>query len=612
MNFETNFTTLQGGSMRPLSYLSLKLFVLLMVVSSPFTQTEGAAKTFPYIQLKPSQPVALTDTVRLQIMLGTASNSCWAPTFSNCSFVIEQSPLAIYPPLFNVKVKFTLNPVPKDRICTDVYNPVDYGPLFILGVLKLGAYQVSIDTTIYGTFSVVEGPIPVVGKTLKGRVYDDPYPLKIASNPIPNAKIHLVSGPIPIGNTQETAAAEASSLFISDSTVTNNAGEFSFAKLQQGLYDLTCMHKDFRTITLRLRILSDTSVYLTMVPNSAHASVKGLVTVVGSDGGMTPLEGCNIVVYKGIVLSIVGAEASSDILISTMTDKDGKYAIDSIPIGANGEIEYVHAFKGDRYVDYQKVALYNMKTETVDFKFAEPYQNSDSVVVRGIVFKTATNKYSYRKDEPVKIRYSVANTTDQQVAFGAFDGGCEYDLSITMIPAITIAEKVLYRQSAQALICYDTLSYIIVNPHQAVVKNFPDYYLPDLTSFAPTNNKIMLMVSAQLRGQKYDSTKAGVPIEIRLEPTAVAENKGASGRLPSSCKMQDHALALSLLRAQNVSVNVYGLDGRMHPNASFTRNLLAGTHTLSLTGLMQIKGMCIVGVKGADFEKVFSVVNVKN
>jgi hypothetical protein len=598
--------------MKPISYRAVQLFLVLMTFSSPFAQPGSAVDTFPYLAVTPPNPVALTDSVKVQIILGIASNSCFAPTFGNLSFVIEESPLTIYPPLFTVKVTFTQDSFPK-KICPDVYNPVNYGPIFKLGVLKLGAYQVRDENRTYGKFSVSQAILPSPYCALKGNVYDDPYPLKIASRPIPNAKLYLMSPPIPRDLSKKTG----SSIFTSDSTTTDGNGAFTFEKIGKGSYELTCRHKEFRTITQEIQVKSDTSIFIKMVSNNNYAAVAGLVTVIGTNGNATPLEGCNIAIYKGIVLPVVGlSEHSSgsnyDILLSTMTDKDGKYAIDSIPINANPELWFVHAFKGDRYFDYQKVAFYNMKTEKVDFKFVDPYQNRDSVIWKGIVFCTATNKYSYRADEPVKIRYSITNTTDQQVTFGSFNGGCEYELIVTEIPALPSAEeKEIYTQSHQALICYDTLSSINIGPHQTVIHNFADFYLSNISSFAPTNNKVMLRAAALLRGARYDSTKASVPVEIRLDPTSISEKTGKSQRSLTSCDLRDRHIALNLPQAQNISVAVYSLDGKLHRDVSFSRNLTGGAHLLTLNGLQKKKGIYIVGVKGLGFEKKFTVAQMK-
>jgi hypothetical protein len=595
--------------------LKSAILVAVAIVQAALAQTgSDEATTFPYLSLTPAKPVA-GDVVTMKIMLGTASNSCAAPTFSNISFTIEQSMLTIYPPLFTVKVKFRQDSIPIGKVCPAVYNPVDYGPAFGLGALKVGSYAVvdAIDEKkTYGNFTVVEGPAPVTGKTLKGKIYDDPYPTKRMARPIPSVKVFIEAGPMPLTSAAAEPASQSAALILRDSAFTDSLGAFVFTKLSQGNFNLTCTHKEFRTITKSFFLRSDTSISLTMVSVSAFAAVQGTVTMVSPENGrVAPLEGCTVTVSKGQYLPTVGTEAWKTQILWVITDVNGKYAIDSIPITANGETWYVNAFRGAQYRDNQPVTLSNMSVMTVDFKFMLPYQNSDSVVVHGAVFRTATDKYVYRKDEPVKVRYSITNTTRTDFVYGPFNMGCEYDLAVMVIPTVTAApQKEIYRQSDQLTVCLAAIDSIVVSAGKTVVKDFPDYYLPALTSFAPTGNKIILMVTARLRGAKYDTTAVGVPIEVRLDPTAVAGGTETMAGFTAPCDVRGGKIALQLPRAQNVSVALFRLDGKMLPGAAYSRMLQAGSHLLPFAQGKMPKGMFVVGVKGSDFQKKFNVMNV--
>ncbi len=110
----------------------------------------------PAISVSPSSPVANADSVKLFLRLGSASNSCEAPTFTGISFVIQESALTIYPPVFNVALSYTLGPK-LPIVCPDIYDPVDYGPVFQLGKLAMGTYNVTDQNTKsqVGSFSVV-------------------------------------------------------------------------------------------------------------------------------------------------------------------------------------------------------------------------------------------------------------------------------------------------------------------------------------------------------------------------------------------------------------------------------------------------------------------------
>jgi hypothetical protein len=124
----------------------------LLLASHSFGQI--IAPAYPYLILTPASPAANKDSVTVQLVLGTAGNSCMAPTFTNEKFTIVPSMLAIYPPQFGVAVTYTTVPVPPGKMCPLIYMPVQYGPVFKLGKLSLGNYNVTDAGTLAGTFSV--------------------------------------------------------------------------------------------------------------------------------------------------------------------------------------------------------------------------------------------------------------------------------------------------------------------------------------------------------------------------------------------------------------------------------------------------------------------------
>jgi hypothetical protein len=93
--------------------------------------------------------------------------------------------------------------------------------------------------------------------------------------------------------------------------------------------------------------------------------------------------------------------------------------------------------------------------------------------------------------------------------------------------------------------------------------------------------------------------------------TLAAEYTPNTGR-SATCLVRDRNLVLSLRQAQDVSVMVYDLDGKIHSKGCFKRHIPAGTHTLPLTIGQTPKGMYIVGVSCAEFAKNISVMNAKN
>jgi len=111
---------------------------------------------YPHISVMPSSPRASTDSVALFLALGSASNSCKVPySYGDISYTVQESPLAIYPPIFTVTLSYK-SLVNTPIICPDIYDPVDYGPQYGLGKLAVGTYNVTDQNTKkqVGSFSV--------------------------------------------------------------------------------------------------------------------------------------------------------------------------------------------------------------------------------------------------------------------------------------------------------------------------------------------------------------------------------------------------------------------------------------------------------------------------
>jgi hypothetical protein len=137
------------------------LFLTVLCCVSVYAQVIDPVAAYPFISVTPASPAAGKDSVKLVLALGTAGNSCLAPTFTDISFVIQQSPLDIFPPIYTVALSYTLVPVPPGKMCPFIYAPVDYGPTFSFGKLALGTYNVADQVTkkLVGSFSVVNSPV---------------------------------------------------------------------------------------------------------------------------------------------------------------------------------------------------------------------------------------------------------------------------------------------------------------------------------------------------------------------------------------------------------------------------------------------------------------------
>jgi hypothetical protein len=581
-----------------------------------FTSASGdAAAKYPFIVVQPDTPNAEKDSVVLQIMRGRANNSCLAPTYAGVSFSIEMSPLTIYPPLFTVTVQYKEIPPPKDKVCPDVYNPVDYGPVFKLGVLKLGSYAVVDSNKTVGTFIVVKkGEIPLYA--IKGKVIDDPSPLKRMGLPIPDVQIVVMKR---VSRVTTSDPASISNIPIPETPVctakTGSNGEFAVSSLASGLYRLYCTHPDFNPATLALALKSDTSVTITMVATTASAAITGLVTEIVSSSGVAiarkPVEACTVQVERPAIYYIDGATTPSiepglpSASLRTITDKNGAYTISKIPIAYNGEKWLVRAFKSGYSTEVATVALYNMRTDSVNFDLQPPFTNTASKTVDGIIYSIATNKSLYLIGEGIVAQYAITNTTNTAVKFSPFAMQCEYDMTIA-----TAAGRKIF-QLSDVTECLESFApvEITVKPGETVIKNFPTYYLPEVSTADMSNQQIAsLLVSGRLRGEKYDFTEVLVGIKVQNVRTPAVPDKGkTNGLAPVTCVPARSGIELILSEPQAISCAVYALDGKINRDLSFKKELASGSHLVSFPASEKGNGVYIVKISSRNYSRAFKI-----
>ncbi|MBN1760855.1 MAG: hypothetical protein JW863_21185 [Chitinispirillaceae bacterium] len=604
--------------------------VFTLTTSAQSIVTDPPEREKPYLVLSPTDPVAERDTIQLLIVLGTASNSCTAPTFSNCVYSLEQNKTTIYPPFYTLKVKFTEDPPPADRACLTIYDPVDYGPIFHLGPLAAGTYQVVEETdatddeadppVVFGTFVIPdERIIEPVMFSMKGTVTDDPFPLKRASMPVENAVVYLSSLDLNQRGVFETVE-QIIAAGLRDSSVTDEQGTYRFDYVSAGTHIVSIVHPQYRMSPVMVSVGSDTTVNFTVISSEASAAVVGYVELNKADNaGIVPVEGCTVSVRKNLSSGSIGVEnlVPPKPPIQVVTDGDGYFTVENIPITANGESWSVSASYRSPSLSYslsKAVVLSNMVSDTADFLFSEPFSNSASVSDDGITFTIAASRKTYSVDEPVEIRYTITNPTGSPVTFGSFSQGCEYDLVISRE-----GDRVVYRESA-ARVCPDMVSTITVDPGESVTHTFPPFDVAEhlfdiLEGAAVAPQTLVVTFSARLMGEEYEVTEAGVPVTIDFtEQVGVKTPRKASNATAVTFNAARNLLAFNFDQPQDVSIAVYTLAGVRIPSVSRQLTIPAGGHTLSLECIVRNRGrsggVYIVGVRGTGFSKRFRTVHL--
>ncbi len=598
------------GIMRFTGPAILQVLSVILALSLPLSaRGHIVAKKYPYLIVTPTAPQGDTDQVGVRIMLGEASNSCVAPVCTADSFVVLEGNLAVFPPQFIIQVAFTETPLPPGLACPAVYNPVDYGPSFHLGILRPGVYTVTgfrtaTEEAVYGQFTVADST-GRSGLTVKGTVKDDPFPAEIMPQPVSDAALIIRSFPRVVN------AREIAPEIFCDTVTTDVYGNYLFRGVPADTYVLTCIHTGFRTVERYVTVSADATQDFFLVSTGAFAAVAGTVSMFDPENAdPAPVEGCSITVYRNRYAAVGGPIFSEDLKFYAVTDENGRFLVESIPITANGEPWTVRAVFGS-YNDAQNVGLRNMFTDSANFILSGSYQNRDSVKFDGAFFTISTNKAVYRRNEPVIIQYSITNTMRSSRTYGPFSAGCEYDLIIT--PLWTAVEAEIYRESNHP-VCTGVERFITVEPLQTVMKEFR-YTMPDLTSLGTSEppdalvapGTILLRVAARLRGEEYANTLASVVISVDNDPVGVSasarEISGAGSKVSHNAR--SGVVTLGIAETQDVHFRLYTLSGASVPGGSLSRRIPAGIHSVALPYANLGKGTYVVSVKGKNFEKRF-------
>lgn len=224
---------------------------------------------------------------------------------------------------------------------------------------------------------------PVRLVTVSGIVNDDPYPMKRMSQPIGNAKVELwrssmvydvqsspVIGPVPFWQRI-------------DSTYTDGQGKFTFKPVNAENYQLRCSHSGYADNQVIVNTLRDTSVTISLVAASAKAQITGSVSEachdpMGMPCIMSPIPQCTVTVTKGSSLMEPALIAS----YTTVTNNNGQYTFDSIPVSKNGERITISATKKGYTTKSVDTLIRNTTTTTVNVVLTGKEETSkDSVSI---------------------------------------------------------------------------------------------------------------------------------------------------------------------------------------------------------------------------------------
>jgi hypothetical protein len=216
------------------------------------------------------------------------------------------------------------------------------------------------------TAAVAQVTIPVTAVSISGTVFDDPYPMRRASMPIPGTKVGLWRQ-LAVLNSAGTVLPDSVRI---DAAVTDASGKFSFPSATAGTYLITVDDSGYNSRSISVYVTRDTSMMILLVSAGAHAHVAGTVWqacsgVLGMPCILSAVAGCTVTVVKDMSVA-----SPAPVLVQSftaVTNTQGQYSFDSIPVTVNGERISVSAGKTGFVVASVDTSIRNTTTTTVNF-----------------------------------------------------------------------------------------------------------------------------------------------------------------------------------------------------------------------------------------------------
>ena len=553
---------------------------------------------YPQPVLTPASPTQ-KDSVTLWLILGQSSSSC-VPTYMPSYKVTQVSHnvcvRAPCPQDYVISITYTENPaLPLGRPCLLVVT--NYGPRFEFGKLAVGNYTV-LDSTSKGTtvatFSVTE---QIVSYKVSGTVTQDPGATDILMA-IQSAKVYLKTGTgIPILLAKKSAAIAYPLYTIIDSATTDAGGKFTFASVPQGSYVLGFAASGYQSRDVSIQIPPDTQVSVSLLQTGAVCTVTGSVKEFhgicpGLPCPVPPIPGCSVTVYIPLLLQPVTMVAAPIVLgnrYTAVTDVNGLYTIDSIPVTYDNTTVTVTASKTGFASDSKQASLFSNSSVTVNFALSPAYTNPETTTVSDVAFIVATEKSRYVKGESIKTRYTVKNNSIATVTFN-FSSGCQFDM-VAIVPPKDTAYWY-----GRLLACSMMATQIVLAPGESRSM--------DYTAFSYNDTASPVAITAKLIG--YDRSTATVVVPIVKTTAALpAPRKAAGDKKPViSYSASTKTLMLTITKSQNVSVSAYVLSGQKISQLSTKKFLAAGMHSISLKNASLANGIIVFRVEGEGFSAV--------
>jgi len=213
--------------------------------------------------------------------------------------------------------------------------------------------------------------VPVKQVVISGMVIDQTYPM---NRPIGNVRVRLWEQAVILNSPSTGSSIPVPGQVLLDSTTTAATGTFALKPVSAGTYQVSFDNPSYVSRQISVYTQTDTTLTVFMLAAGAKARVAGTVWAACSSGYLgvpcilRPIPGCTVTVSTSNALSTSPVFLNPVIAI---TDSQGNYAIDSIPIDVNGEGISVSATAAGYTAQTIDTTIRDNVTTTVNFSLAK-------------------------------------------------------------------------------------------------------------------------------------------------------------------------------------------------------------------------------------------------
>ncbi|MBD3346778.1 MAG: hypothetical protein GF401_17110 [Chitinivibrionales bacterium] len=455
---------------------------------------------------------------------------------------------------------------------------------------------------------------------LEGTVMDDPAVIgwRRMSMPVAGAQVYLkksvdIAYPMDNSGNDQLYPAPYPYYMIVDSAKTDAAGEFSFGKRTPGNYRLTVVADGYHSKNEDLYLKKDEDITIILAPEGAYGSISGNVTAAECPSNpdilapciIRPVSGCTVTVVldTSLIYPVPGPvlmdDYSQNIIAPdgyyrAVTDSDGNYKIDSIPITESDQAVRVTARKSGYAPETKTTTLDNFSVSIINFSLTEAYANSATNILRNVHFTAATDKAVYTPGNEVRVMYKVKNNSQRTVTYEM--GGCQYGLLVEHGQGDIVYEY------PGTMFCPAYVVTRTLDPGDSLVFHFPAFNAPDQAGTFTATAWIL----------NHDSTKVSVDFSVDTALPALSGTGLGKGKSLEELSFgtTSGTLEFSIDKAQVISIEAFLLNGKTIPLIS-RRYMNAGRHEISLNERVLSSKAAVFRMSGMNFSRVIRAVVVK-